>query len=62
MNFLSTSFSDFPTHHKISDFFPISRLGVGSLSELKFQSCTFRKTRKKKQPKTPELVGVSSAV
>ena len=60
MKFLSTSFSlvRLPDPHKISDFFPISRLGVGSLSELLFQSRTLQKTRKKKT----ELVGVSSAV
>ena len=52
MKSLSTSFSlaDFPTHHKISDFSPISQLGMGSLSE-------FYGRRKK-----TELVGVSSAV
>ena len=68
MKFLSTSFSmsDFPTHHKISDFFPDFPTWCGEpvriiISESYFTEDSQKKKKKKKKKKT-ESVGVSSAV
>ena len=56
MKFLSISFSlsDFPTHHKISDFLPISRLG-GNPVRIKHPESYFMKDL----PET-EMVEVAS--